>query len=147
MIVVDTTVLVYAVGADHPLRDPCQALLEAIRQRQVRATTTSQVIQEFVHVRARRRDRADAATLGRWYAQAFAPLLRTAEDDLHVGLDLFESHSGLGCFDAVLAAVARRNDASAIVSADRGFAGIETPRWLDPAAPDFVSSIRSLPGR
>jgi predicted nucleic acid-binding protein len=30
LIVLDTTVLVYAKGQDHPLREPCRALVEAI---------------------------------------------------------------------------------------------------------------------
>ena len=30
MIVLDTTVLVYATGAEHPLRSPCRALIEAV---------------------------------------------------------------------------------------------------------------------
>jgi predicted nucleic acid-binding protein len=54
MIVLDTTVLVYAVGADHSLRRPCRDLVEAIAERRIEATTTVEVIQEFVHVRGRR---------------------------------------------------------------------------------------------
>lgn len=144
MIVVDTTVLVYAVGADHPLREPCQALLEELRQQRVRATTTPEVIQEFVHVRARRRDRRDAAALGRSYARAFAPLLTTGDDDLQAALDLFEAHPALGCFDAVLATVAQRSHAAGIASADAGFAAIAAPHWLDPASPDFIARVRAL---
>jgi hypothetical protein len=30
VIVLDTTVLVYAVGTDHPLREPCQHLIRAV---------------------------------------------------------------------------------------------------------------------
>ena len=56
MIVLDTTVLVYAVGADHPLREPCQLLVRAIADGTILATTTIEVIQEFTHVRGRRRD-------------------------------------------------------------------------------------------
>lgn len=52
MIDLDTTILVYAKGADHPLRDPCRRLIAAIEEGRVLATTTSEVIQEFVHVRA-----------------------------------------------------------------------------------------------
>jgi predicted nucleic acid-binding protein len=63
MIVLDTTVLVYAKGAAHPLRDPCRRLLAAIIEREVQATTTVEAIQEFVHVRARRRDSAGARAL------------------------------------------------------------------------------------
>jgi predicted nucleic acid-binding protein len=58
MSVLDTTVLVYAKGADHPLRDPCRQLIAAIAARRLEATTTVEAIQELVHVRARHRDRA-----------------------------------------------------------------------------------------
>lgn len=76
MIVLDTTVLVYAKGAEHPLRDPCRDLVAAIADERIAATTTAEVIQEFVHVRARRRDRSDAAALGRvTYAELLSPLL------------------------------------------------------------------------
>ena len=61
MIALDTTVLVYAKSAENPLRVPCRAIIEHADGGRVRATTTAEAIQEFVHVRARRRDRADAA--------------------------------------------------------------------------------------
>ena len=61
MILLDTTVLVYAVGDAHPLRQPCRQLVEAVRDAHLRATTTTEVIQEFAHVRSRRRPRHDAA--------------------------------------------------------------------------------------
>ena len=56
MIVLDTTVLVYAKGIDHPLRQPCRKLIDLIADGRIEATTTVEVIQEFVHVRARRRE-------------------------------------------------------------------------------------------
>lgn len=40
MIVLDTTVLVYATGAEHPLRAPCRLLIDMIAQGKVEATTT-----------------------------------------------------------------------------------------------------------
>jgi predicted nucleic acid-binding protein len=95
VIVVDTTVLVYAVGAEHPLRDPCRALVEAVADGEVRVTTTVEVIQEFTHVRARRRSRADAVALARSYADLFAPLLPVGADELVAGLKLFERTEAL----------------------------------------------------
>jgi hypothetical protein len=124
VILLDTTVLVYAKGRDHPLRDSCRELVEAIAARRLEATTTVEVIQEFVHVRARRRDRADAAALGRDYAELLAPLLCPTVEDLRAGLALFERTDALGAFDAVLAASSARAGLTAIVSADSGFAGI-----------------------
>lgn len=45
MIVLDTTVLVYAKGAEHPLRDPCRDLVAAIADERIAATTTAEVCQ------------------------------------------------------------------------------------------------------
>lgn len=122
MIVVDTTVLVYAVGAQHPLREPCRTLIGAIAAGRLSATTTVEVLQEFAHIRARRRDREDAARLARDYRDVLAPLLVVGEDDLQEGLRLYTRTDRLGAFDAVLAAAAGRAGAAAIVSADSAFA-------------------------
>jgi predicted nucleic acid-binding protein len=124
MIVLDTTVLVYAKGADHPLRDPCRRLIEAIGKGRLEATCTVEVIQEFAHVRAQRRTRADATALAGDYADMLAPLLAIGEEQLRRGLSLFEHDERLGSFDAVLAATALDVGASALVSADGAFAGV-----------------------
>jgi predicted nucleic acid-binding protein len=124
MIVLDTTVLVYAKGTEHPLRDPCRELIAAIADRRLQATTTVEVIQEFVHVRAGRRDRADAVALGNDYADLLSPLLTLTNEHLRHGLALFERTERLGAFDAVLAATALDAGASALVSADGAFAAV-----------------------
>jgi hypothetical protein len=124
MIVLDTTVLVYAKGADHPLRDPCRELVAAIAEERIEATTTAEVIQEFVHVRARRRERSDAAALGRDYAELLSPLLGVTRDNLQRGLVLFEKTPRLGVFDAVLAEATAGAGAAALVSADTAFADL-----------------------
>lgn len=124
MILLDTTVLVYAKGADHPLRDPCRRLIDAIADEEIEATTTVEVLQEFVHVRAQRRTRSDAVALGGDYADLLAPLLTVEEEHLRKGLSLFERYERLGAFDAVLAATALDADASALVSADVAFSQV-----------------------
>jgi predicted nucleic acid-binding protein len=135
MIVLDTTVLVYAKGAEHPLRGPCRDLIAAIADGAVEATTSVEAIQEFVHVRARRRGRADAAALGRDYAELLAPLLGVERRHLDQGLALFERVDGLGAFDAVLAAAAIGAGAAALVSADGAFAEVANlPHTLPDAA-------------
>ena len=120
MIVLDTTVLVYAKGADHPLRDPCRRLISLIADGTLAATTTVEVIQEFAHVRARRHGRSDAVALATDYALLLAPLLSITGEDLSGGLALFERVEQLGAFDAVLAAATARQ-ATTLVSADRAF--------------------------
>jgi predicted nucleic acid-binding protein len=141
MIVLDTTVLVYAKGADHPLREPCRQLIAAIAEGAVDATTTADVIQEFVHVRARRRDRSDAAALGRDYAELLSPLLSINREHLQYGLTLFEATPRLGAFDAVLAAAAVKSDAVALVSADTAFADLPEIPHVVPDADGTASLL------
>lgn len=134
MIVLDTTVLSYAVGTEHPLREPCRLLLEAHANALIQATTSVEVIQEFTHVRARRRSRADAIALARHFV-ATLPLLVTRAEDLELGLSLFEAYPSLGTFDAMLAAVALDYGAEALVSADHAFGTVPGLHWIDPATP------------
>lgn len=142
MILLDTTILVYSVGDEHPLRAPCQRLLVAHGDGRVDGATTVEAIQEFVHIRARRRSRRDAVDAARAFASSLTMLMATP-DDLDRGLRLFADHPGLGSFDAVLAAVAIGNGAEALVSADVGFAGIPGLRWVDPATLAFDALIAS----
>lgn len=131
MIVLDTTVLVYAVGDRHELREPARSLVEAIARGRIRATTTPEAIQEFAHVRARRHTRKDAATLAESYTDLLSPLLEIGEADLRDGLRLFERHEELGAFDAVLAAAAMSRDVSALVSADLAYDAVRGLRFVD----------------
>lgn len=135
MIVLDTTVLVYATGAESAYREPCRRLLEQIAAGRVTATTTAEVVQEFVHVRSRRRGRDDAATLGAAYGTLLAPLLPVDAADLERGLELYRRLDGLGAVDAVLAAAALGRQASALVSADAAFGAVPGLRAVVPDAP------------
>lgn len=144
MIVLDTTVLVYAKGTDHPLREPCRALIDAVATGEVEATTSVEAIQEFVHVRARRRDREDAAKLGGDYAELLSPLLGVTSEHLQKGLRLFERIETLGAFDAVLAAAVIAEGATALVSADSGFADVPS---LAHILPDAAGVAGLLDGR
>jgi predicted nucleic acid-binding protein len=141
VIVLDTTVLVYATGADHALREPCRRLVEAVAAGRIEASTTVEVIQEFVHLRGRRRPRAEAAELGAAYADLLAPLLVVTGAELAAGLRLYRDLKRLGAFDAVLAAAALSMQAVALVSADVAFRAVP---GLDHVVPDASGVGRLL---
>lgn len=144
MILIDTSILVLAVGGEHPLQAPCRRLVDLVAGGTIRATTTVEAIQEFVHVRARRRPRADAARYGRAYATLLAPLTEPSGADLEQGLALYERHPELGAFDAVLAATARRVSDGALASADGGFSVVDDLRVAHPAVGDFEAALLDL---
>lgn len=129
------------MGDTHALREPCRRLVDAVRSGRVEATTTPEVIQEFAHIRARRRGRADAATLARHYADLLSPLVICEREDLERGLRLFEAHAELGAFDAVLAATALGDEATAFVSADGGFAVVPGLRHVAPGTSAFEDLV------
>lgn len=136
MIVLDTTILVYAVGDGHLLREPCLSLLECVQAGRLEATTTVEVIQEFAHVRSRRRTRADAAELARRFAALLGPLVQSSASDLVDGLGIFERHADLGAFDSVLAA-ACMSRSTVLVSADRSFLAVPGLHHVVPGTPEF----------
>ena len=133
MIVLDTNILMYAAGRDHPLRDRCALLMDAVSDGVIEASTTVSVIQEFVHARGRA-GRPEACSLAREFATLLAPLLVIDSDDLRAAIRLFEREQGLDAFDAVLAATALRHDADALVSADRAFGVVRGLPYIDPAS-------------
>jgi hypothetical protein len=141
VIVLDTTVLLYAVGAEHPNREPSRRVVAAITEGRVAGSTTVEVIQEFGHVYSCRRDRHAAVVVARRYAALLAPLLSATTEDLEDGLRIYERHPALGCFDSVLAACTIRADPEAFVSTDRGFAGVRGLRHLDPASEALVTLL------
>ena len=106
-----------------------------------RSTTTVEVIQEFLHVRARRRDRLPAVADARAYAQLLAPLLTADDAALRNGLILYGSTSRLGAFDAVLAAAAVAAGAEALVSADSAFGEVPGLRHVVPTDPGVASLL------
>jgi uncharacterized protein len=142
VIVLDTTVLLYAAGRPHEIAQPCRALLSAVSRGRVRASTTVEVIQEFVNVRARRRNREDATRLGNAYARSLAPLLVVDEVDLRDGLQLFQRVDRLGAFDSVLAAAAVNRNAEALISADAGFAVVPGLDHVDPRSAGMERFLR-----
>jgi uncharacterized protein len=124
VILLDTTCLVYAVGDDHERQASARALMDAALRGTITARTTSQVIMEFAHVRGRRRDRRDAASLARDFSDLLGPLEPTTALDVSTALTLWQDNPEIGSFDALLLAVAVRIGAEAVVSEDAGLARV-----------------------
>lgn len=143
MIVLDTTVLAYSVGTEHRFREPCVRLLDAVGDGVLVATTTPEVLQEFAHIRARRRDRADAADLAEAFADLLAPLVTVDEDAFRSGMRVFRGHPAVGAFDAVLIGAAVSAGAATVVSADAAFAGVAGIRHVVPDDAGVTGLIRS----
>lgn len=133
-VLLDTAVFVYAVGVEHPYRDPCRRLLDPAHLDDYSAEASVQAIQELLHQRERRTgDRGDAASVAE-AAATLCILHPLTQDDLRLGLRLYTQATQLGGRDALHAATAINRDIAVIVSPDTAFDDVTGLRRLDPSA-------------
>ena len=121
MILIDSNVPMYLVGAAHPLKEKAEELLEMAVASNQRLVTSAEVLQEILHryVAINRRDAI---------APAFDVLLDVVdevvaveEDDVVRAKDLLLGTKALSSRDAVHVAVMARQGISRIMSFDAGF--------------------------
>lgn len=124
MILVDSNIPMYLVGASHPNKTVARRLVESALVAGDRLVTDAEVLQEILHryVAIDRRDAIDAA---------FDALLGVVDEvfpidqsDLERARRLVLGTPRLSARDAVHVAVMQARDVDTIMSFDRGFDGI-----------------------
>jgi uncharacterized protein len=116
---VDTVVLAYSVGEDHPDRQACRDLLQAASTGSIELHASVEAVQEFLFHRLRRGERSSATAMARRMAAlcVLHPFDRGVATRM---IDLVESTSLQGR-DAVHVATAQLAGFTSIVSVDRDF--------------------------
>lgn len=121
MILIDSNIPMYLVGADHPNKEAAQRLLQLVVGEQEHLVTDVEVLQEIIHryVTIRRRDAVQPA---------FDALLGVVRDVFPVELSdvqrarrLATGPGQLSARDALHVAIMQRHDIEEIMSFDRGF--------------------------
>ena len=124
MILVDSNIPMYLVGAEHPHKVDARRLLERAVAEKRRLVTDAEVLQEILH-RYVAIDRRDAIQ------PCFEVLLEVVDDVLAVNLEIVErardiviGHPDLTARDAVHVAVMREHGIEHILSFDSHFDGL-----------------------
>lgn len=132
MILVDSNVLMYAAGAEHPNKRPSVAFLERVASSELEAAIDAEVLQEILH-----RYRA----IGRWSdgrrvydlaRQVFGVVLPVSARVLDRARSLLDRDDELAARDALHAAVVEYHSLDAICSFDSDFDRVERLRRLEP---------------
>ena len=129
---IDTAVLMYASGAEHPLRAPCRRVMLAIGSGELAAVTSVEVVQELLHrfIAIRR------VEIGRQLASdamdTFAPVLPISHALMRRVPDLALRYPSLSARDLVHVATCVHEGITEIVSPDRAFDQVAEIRRLDP---------------
>lgn len=121
MILIDTNVIMYAAGAEHPNKRPSVALLERVAAGDVEATIDAEALQEILH-----RYRA----IGRWddgrrvydlTRQLFPSVVPITAEVVDRARRVLETDDRLMARDALHAAVVMIEGFDAVCSYDRDF--------------------------
>jgi len=128
MILVDSNIPMYLVGADHPHKIDARRLLERLVTERQRLVTDAEVFQEILH-RYTAIDRRDAIQPAFDALRAVVDRVFPVEEvDVVRAKDLLGTHPALSARDALHAAVMERHGIGRVLSFDRGFdavAGVE----------------------
>jgi len=123
MIFVDTNVIMYAVGRDHPLRAEARGFFESAMERDRNELCTSaEVLQELLHayIPVARSQTLDAAlTLA---GSCIATVFPIDTEDVRAARLLADGFQELGARDLIHLAVCRRHSVAEIKTFDRGLA-------------------------
>jgi predicted nucleic acid-binding protein len=131
---IDTAVVMYAGGAEHPLRAPCQRLLGEVAEGSLEAVTSVEVIQEILHRFTAIGRPEIGAAMARDALDLFAPVLPVTHAVMRRMPELVETHPTLAARDLVHIATCLQEGISDIVSPDRGFDTVPGIRRIDPAS-------------
>jgi predicted nucleic acid-binding protein len=131
---VDTAVIMYANGVEHPLQAPCRRIMRGIADGQIEAVTSTEVVQEILHrfiAIGRPEIGARIATLT---MDAFAPVLPITHALMRRVPDLAGKYPSLAARDLIHVATCIHEGITDIISPDRGFDVVAEVRRIDPTA-------------
>lgn len=144
----DANVPTYAVGRDHPLKEPCKEIVSLAARYPHAFFTNAEVLQEMMHRYLSSGRFAD----GKQAVLDFSVVMRGSIEavtaaDMERALELADRYatrpgSGLAARDVLHAAVMLRTGSKKIVSADRDFDEL-TPEGIERLDPAEVADWRS----
>jgi predicted nucleic acid-binding protein len=132
-VLVDTNVILYAIGGPHPYAEPCRRILTLAGEARIGLEAPTDLLQEVLRHRARRLGDRRQASVEALAAAGLCRLHAVEPRDAVHAAELFAGSDRLSARDAVFAAVAIRHDLETILSADTDFDELPGLRRLDPA--------------
>ena len=131
---IDTAVIMYAAGGEHPLREPSRRVMSRIGEGELDGVTSVEVVQEILHrfVSVGRTD--VGAEQAREAMDFFAPVLPITHALMRRVPELARKYPTLDARDVVHVATCIHEGITDIISPDRGFDQVAEIRRIDPTA-------------
>nr|HID13922.1 PIN domain-containing protein [Anaerolineae bacterium] len=133
-IFVDTSIIMYTVGADHPYRQPCRTALARIAEGQIRAVVDCEVHQEILHRYLSLRLPEKACQVSQKLEAVIPDTLPIALDDIGRARELVGRYPTLPARDLLHVAVMLNHNITQILSTDAHFDQVDEVERLDPVS-------------
>ena len=117
----DTNILMYAVGTDHPLKKPSLDILEKISRGEIRAVTDTEVFQEVAYRYWSQRKWPIAAEVLRDYERLFDEIYTIERRHLNDYYTLLNDYDFISPRDAIHIAVMKSYRLKNICTTDQAF--------------------------
>jgi predicted nucleic acid-binding protein len=122
----------YAIGSQHPLRDPCRSILEEIKNGSVQVVTNTEVLQEILYrfYSLKRYEQAEIA----YHALVgmCLEILPVTRKDMDLALSLLKEYKLITTRDAVHAATMINQEIEELISTDSHFDLIQEIKRVKP---------------
>lgn len=135
---IDTAIIMYAAGGEHPLRDPSRRILSRIGEGELDGVISVEVIQEILHRFVTVRRSQIGETQAGEAMDFFAPVLPITHALMRRVPELMRRYPSLDARDLVHLATCIHEGISEIISPDRGFDQVAELRRIDPS--EFADS-------
>jgi predicted nucleic acid-binding protein len=128
---IDSNIPMYVAGREHPLRDPARRFMERVRDGNVDACTSTEVLQEILYRYAALKRLDLARQVYDLFVQLCPTVLPVTLADTDRAKALVCEGTEIDVRDAVHAAVMLNHDVRHIATFDRGFDHVEGIERLD----------------
>lgn len=118
---VDTNILMYAVGTDHPLKKPCLEILKKISCDEIVAVTDTEVFQEIAYRYWSQRKWSIAVQVLNDYRSLFREIYPIEKRQLDSYYSLLTDYDFLSPRDAIHIAVMKSHQLTQILTTDHDF--------------------------
>ncbi len=129
---IDANIFLYAVGGAGPHREPCRAVLAAVGRGEIDGVTSTEALQEILHVRMRRAGVKDAVAAVRAAAALVVEVLAVGPAEILRACDILDAHPRLSARDAVHVGVMENAGIASLVSVDKDFDALRHVKRLTP---------------
>jgi len=132
MKLIDTNIIVYALGGAHVYRESSREILDRVPRGELDATINVEAIQELIHYYHARRPPSRAVTIVVDLMRTFPIPLGIDASTVTLALNILDAHTHLQSRDAFHVATVFQHNLEGIISADRGFDNIPGLTRFDP---------------